>query len=341
MLKNIFYIIFFLAFYINPVLSQKYESLHSENFKAGKEILVITNRNFTVEDSVYHFDNSVTNDGELNFFCSTFFNDSSVINTNISINTIINEIKEKEGNWLLFVHGDSKTYEQAVMRGMDINELYGINVLVFAWPSRDENLNGIKNFKRSYENLQQSALHFQKLIEFVSNLKNNNTIDPSQNISALFHSLGNGFLKDFANDTKPDKQEKVFTNLIINSAAVNQYKHSLWVENLNIQDRIFIISNKHDFNLKGLRIFTKEGKQLGEKIKPPLAANANYINFSKAVGLQVPTGITHTFFIGVIPNESSNIWKFYNRIFNGYLPELNEQSRFSIRKKNDGYNILF
>ena len=48
---------------------------------------------------------------------------------------------------------------------------------------------------------------------------------------------------------------------------------------IKIQDKLYITSNKSDFNLKGLHIFTKNGKQLGEKITPVLASNANYIHF--------------------------------------------------------------
>jgi hypothetical protein len=126
----------------------------------------------------------------------------------------------------------------------------------------------------------------------------------------------------------------------MNAAAVNQDFHNKWVEKLNFQQHIYITSNKQDFNLKGVRIFTKDGKQLGEKVKHPLAQNAVYINFTKAVGFRFPTGTTHTYFIGKVPEKSLNIRNFFSTILHGNSIDLNNTHHFEKRKDNLGYNII-
>jgi hypothetical protein len=97
---------------------------------------------------------------------------------------------------------------------------------------------------------------------------------------------------------------------VVVNAAVNQKNHNLWAEQLIFQKRLCITCSRQDFNLKGVRILTKDGKQLGEKIKEPLATNAQYVNFSKAAGFRFPTGTTHIYFIGEVPDKSINVKSF-------------------------------
>ena len=136
-------------------------------------------------------------------------------------------------------------------------------------------------------------------------------------------------------------QEVLFDNLIINAAAVNQEGHKDWVEQLNFQNNIYITNNRQDFNLKGVRIFTKDGKQLGEVIEAPAAKNADYIQFTEAVGFRTPTGTTHTYFIGEVANESNNIKQFYKELFHGEKIDLSDTNRFIKREDGIGYDIIF
>ncbi|MDT8394007.1 MAG: alpha/beta hydrolase [Bacteroidales bacterium] len=248
---------------------------------------------------------------------------------------------QSKDDWLLFVHGDSKTYEQAVMRAFDIQYLHKINVMVFCWPSKDPELGGIKNFKNSRENLILSLDHFQDLLYRIHEFKNHypDFYDKRQ-LSIFIHSLGNLFLKNIIEQSPvPGNTENIFDNLIINAAAVNQDQHPSWVEKLNIQKRIYIISNKQDFNLKGLRIFTSQGKQLGEKVQQPLAGNAHYIQFTRAVGFRFPTGSTHTYFIGKMADKSTNIRRFYTTLFHGMPVDTNDREVFRKNKNDLGLDI--
>jgi len=158
----------------------------------------------------------------------------------------------------------------------------------------------------------------------------------------FLHSLGNYYLENLVIQTKSlCGPPAVFDNLVLNAAAVNQEQHNEWVEKLNFQHRIYITSNVSDFNLKGARIFTKDGKQLGEKIKPPLAETAIYVNFTKAVGFRFPTGTTHTYFIGEVPDKSMNIRQFYKDIMHGLEPDLQDAQMFKTRSDGLGHDIIF
>ncbi|MBS4014424.1 MAG: hypothetical protein KGZ97_11835 [Bacteroidetes bacterium] len=122
---------------------------------------------------------------------------------------------------------------------------------------------------------------------------------------------------------------------------MRQYNHKEWLEKIKCNNQIYVISNRHDFNLKGARIFTLAGKQLGEVLHKPLAPNANYINFSRSVGLRFPSYLSHTFFIGKIPQQSENIRKFYHDLMHGKSPDFDNEKSFVIRKDGLGYDIIF
>ena len=317
-----------------PGNAQKVESLYVNELNSGCNVLVITNRVVQDTGKRLHFPNQVSEDKNLLLLKAVFYRPDSLQVNRVTGEEFYTAVTETENDWVLFIHGDSKTFEQAVMRGFDIQYLHKVNVIVFSWPSRDPELGGVKNFKNSKQQVVESLDHFIALLDFIQSLKN---ADPDfwkqHRLSCFIHSLGNYYLENMA------KHGPVADNLILNAAAVNQDGHPEWLKKITIQNRIYITSNRQDFNLKGVRIFTKDGKQLGEKVKHPLAANAQYIQFTQAVGFRFPTGTTHTYFIGKMADNSMNIRRFYTEILHGNPIDLDDQSLFSRRKDGLGYDI--
>jgi esterase/lipase superfamily enzyme len=335
--------IFVILFSSQLVLSQKVESVYMSEFDSGITIYTITNRPYEKSGEDVRFLNDVSSDTVLTFLKISFYQPDSLHITIMKQEDFIRETSLLQDDWLLFVHGDSKTFEQAVMRGFDIQHLYNVHVLVFSWPSKDPEFNGIKNFKNSKQNVVRSLDHFTTLLHFVNKFKKSNpSFSESAKLSMFIHSLGNAYLENLVKQHPPiNIKDTLFNNLIINAAAVNQEDHKLWVEQLNFQTHIYIINNKQDFNLKGVRIFTKDGKQLGEVIDQPVADNANYVQFTEAVGFRTPTGTTHTYFIGEVADESLNIRNFYKEIFHGQQPNLMNDSNFVKRDDGVGFDINF
>jgi len=240
-------------------------------------------------------------------------------------------------DWLLFVHGDGKTFIHAAARGLDIQNYHKINVIVFAWPSREVGKYGSKQFKNSLINSKNSQKHFIEIIEKIDRVKNNNQeYFSNQRFSALFHSLGNSFLELYATNLNNSTFNKiVFDNLILSAAAVNEKGHKEWIEKIHLQKHIINNSNMFDRNLNGLRIISKYKFLLGERLSMPLSDSVTYFNFSNSVGGKWPPGRSHTFFVGEIPDNSKNINDFFNDIFHGIMPDLGNS--MYLKKRNDGY----
>ena len=295
----------------------------------GTEVLAITNREYNINNGKYIFQNLVDTISPLSFFHTKHIADNNIRLEKLTFKKLEKFISSKEGNWLLFVHGDFKTFELSVLRAMDISETYGINVMVFCWPSKDPKLSGTKNFKNSKSNVYKSKNDFLELLDLLNKLNGDNVL-MSDSISAFFHSLGNLYLQSYAEGS--NAREKIFSNLIINSAAVEEEDHNIWVDKLNLQKRLYILFNEKDFTLNGLRIFTPAGKQLGERIRDTLSTKAIYLDFSESIGNEFPTWNSHSYYIGDIPSQNKIVmeiyWQLYNSKFidlgNGLLCEATE-----------------
>lgn len=244
-------------------------------------------------------------------------------------------------DWLLLIHGDSKAPVDAAVRGLEVQNLHKVKVLVFSWPSKMSTQNGLKNFRNSKGNVEAGLAHFRELLLTMQKYRKSHIWPEGNRLSLFMHSLGNYYLElsvkeGMLEGIDPD----LFDNVIINAAAVELEGHDAWVDQLEISKRIYIISNARDFNLRGARLFTSAGKQLGGPVEPPLSDQAIYINFTEAVGFKVPTWVSHTYFVGEMPAKSNNIMNFYRTIFHGGEVDLSNRKMFKPRKDGLGVDIL-
>lgn len=314
----------------------------SQDSSKSTSIYILSNRVLTYENNTPIALNSVKKSAHLDYLKANKHSQDSLQIEKIDSTLFLSEISHLEGNWVVFVHGDAKTLEQSISRGLKIQNLYNVNVLIYSWPSKDPNMNGCKNFKQSQLNVDESLNHFMEALRFTQVFKETNPeFLKTKKMSLFIHSLGNLYLeKMIKNKLQIDLPQHLFDNVILNSAAVNEKNHKSWVQKLNIQQHLFIISNKNDFNLKGAHLFTSNGKQLGEKITSPLADNVTYLNFNKTIGFKFPTADSHTYFIGNMPLKNIHLKTFYNCILHGNNPDFTDGSIYRKRKDNISFEVI-
>jgi hypothetical protein len=324
------------------ILCQSSKSTHVPVTFSDPSLPVVTNRlNDTLSDDCQMLLNDVDFNKPLKIY-EYYHTAESIYCNEIKILDDCRALSEDNNDWLVFVHGDSKTFSTAAISGLEIQNLHHVKVLVFSWPSKNEKGHGLKNFKNSKINAAAGVVKFKELLLLIQEYKNRHQWPENPfHLSLFFHSLGNYYLERLVKDSLlADLDSNLFDNLIINAAAVNQEAHADWVDKLHIQKRIYITSNKHDFSLNGLRLFSNSGQQLGERLKLPLSSGANYINFTKAIGFTMPTSDSHTYFTGRMPNNSENIKDFYTDLFHGRAVNLADSTKFIRRNDGLGYNIL-
>lgn len=216
-----------------------------------------------------------------------------------------------------------------------------MNVVAFSWPAVNVCEKPIKDLKESVKRVPISTRHLRESLLFMQEFKLKYLNNNEAHFSLLLHSMGNMFLEQMVDSGElKGLRPELFDNLLINSAAVNEKDHKRWVEQLNMQKRIYITSNKGDVNLLGVRLSSKYGKQLGQKIKSPPAKNAFYINFSDAIGFELPPGVSHTYFIATKAQEHPEIAELYHQLFHGEAIQFDNKERFKKRKDGVGFDFI-
>jgi len=246
-------------------------------------------------------------------------------------------------HFVLMIHGAGKTMDESVKLAFEMQKMYNVHVLVYNWPAMVGRGYDTKNLKEMKEKMQQGAPQFRELLLFIQYLKNDLAAQGRNTDWSLFlHSMGNYFMEIAADQNllvglSPD----LFDNLIFNSAAVDSKYHAVWMEKIHIQKRIYVNFNNKDFNLRGLKHLTRAKTQLGAKLKGRLVPGVNYVDFTEAVGFQKPLYTSHSYYIQLVPENSSNIRQYYQDLFNGQKVDLTDSMRFVPEKKRPVYQILF
>jgi hypothetical protein len=186
---------------------------------------------------------------------------------------------------LLFVHGHGKSFPAVLTRGSQISDKYAVSMILFDWPSFNSNFNkSLSRVRRCSENYYNLLLQLQEYRSCY--------MHPDQHLSMLLHSLGNYFLTHLVvNGNNQYIDEKIFDNIIMNSAAVRSKEHGRVLSEIGMQENLYVIFNNKDKVLKGAHLLTT-GKMLGNVVIQPLAAGATYIDFTLVAGTQ------HTYFAG-------------------------------------------
>ena len=303
---------------------------------------LLTNRQIdTISPGHYNLLNEIDVAHSLKLFRTKIIGDS--IYCRVTDENFLAELFSEPGqDWLLLIHGDSKAPVDAAVRGLEIQNTHDVKVLTFSWPSKMDTRDGLKNFSNSKGNVEAGLPHLRELLLLLQKYKHSHIWPEGNRLSLLLHSLGNYYLElGVKEEILEGLDTNLFNNIVINAAAIEQEGHAQWLERLNISKRIYITLNKGDFNLRGARLFTSAGTQLGAIVEPPLANNTTYIHFTDAVGFKLPTWLSHTYFVGKIPAESANIRQFYRTLFHGEEADLSNDALFQRREDGMGYDIRY
>ena len=293
-------------------------------------VLIVTNRVInTTEAGGIVFTNKVDTTRGLKFYKVSFENDEWDGVEYDNFNDLL-ENQAPYHDWAVWVHGDGQSFLLSMKRALEIQYLHKINLIVFSWPTKAADKGPVDNFKNSLANAGLTVPHLGEMCRILQDYRetDGNRME-HENLSIFFHSLGNYLLKlTIEAGAFQQISPGLFDNLVINSAATDSEGHHQWTEKLGLQKRIYIIYNGGDKNLRGLRVLTSYGMQLGEYPLPPYAGNAIYIDFSVAVGRRFSAGATHSFYYARVPERSQKIRQFYTDIFHGREIDPDDPERF-------------
>lgn len=305
-------------------------------------ITVVTNRPFNADTLVDElFPNEISSENKLTYL-KVYSQEGKWLVQQLESIYSVQSCNSSLNDWLVYVHGDSQSPELSFTRGFQLQQEYGINVIVFSWPSKDPELGGIKNFQQSRTRIEKGAPGFVHFIYELDEWHSTNGRKTNSRLSLFLHSLGNYYLERAANDIRLNGNSKeIFDNLVLNAAAINEKDHSKWLSKIHLQKRIFVNSNRKDMTLKGVTLFTDFGVQLGEEAIHGFADNAIYINFGQALKNENNFGLLHGYYAGEVPGRSDKIYNYYHTIFHGNDPDLQNSSVFTTNDTIPVFDIKF
>jgi hypothetical protein len=224
-------------------------------------------------------------------------------------------------DFLVYVDGHGKTFDQLLQRGFEISERFGINVVLFDWPT---DYLALRKTAQNADEVTGNFLQAMRELDLVRQQYFSNA-----SFSVIFHSMGNHILRNIV-DRKLGTfmPANLFSNIVINAAAVRQSNHATWIEKVSFARRIYITINDEDRPLQGARLL-RMAKQLGSGFNGKPASNAYYIDFSEIASIE------HNLFLGrsAIEMENSQIFRFYDEAFHGKPVDLIIEPGF--RQKNN------
>ncbi|PLX04482.1 MAG: hypothetical protein C0594_09145 [Marinilabiliales bacterium] len=258
----------------------------------------------------YEFDENM----QCTYAFANQINNEWTIRKTEGIISLLSKIKQDE-QLVIFVHGDGKPFKESLKRSKNIADTYGVKVLLYAWPAKLPNKTGNKNFKNSVNNINKSFEIFFCLIRQIQNWFNEKSHQHKPVI--ILHSLGNLYLKNFILKAQDKQPKNLFSNIILNAACVDEKDHHLWLDKLNMSERVFVIQNKYDMILRAVKVVLWRKRQLGVALKTKPSLKATYLDLSKVIGLAFKPGKSHSYFVVDAPSELNCINILYNELFNG------------------------
>jgi len=228
-------------------------------------------------------------------------------------------MREQKRNCLFFVHGFNTDFQGALEAGLRLETLYGVEVLLFTWPSDGGGLGtfGYRSDRRD-ASLSVNALDrcFEKLVFY---LRKHADKACDQCFNLAVYSMGCYLFKRLMESTIYQGETLLFDNIVLLAADVNNEAHAAWVNRVQYRNRLYITINEDDVALAASRLKTGEDQKarLGHWVQNLDATNAVYLDFTDADRVSR----SHAYFEdGAVQNPV--VKRVFTDVFNGRRAEL-------------------
>ncbi len=274
-------------------------------------IVVVSNR-LLQKDSMRFLNEDLQTD-YLHYFFVYVHNGTWHVLTTKSLAHAIQYLPKQNNDWVVYTEGMGKVFTANLDRGLRMSSFYKVNVLVLDYPSIHPSKASLGNYNFAKRNARSAYKYFAPVIDTLKILRDKKIMGTGS-LSLFFHSMGNNVIKQLVkNDKLKNTNNELWVdNLILNAPCVNQRKHRKWVEPIGFAKRIYVHYNPEDKTLYFAQL-ASFSKQLGKKVKRPLAKNAIYINFNKVAG----EGHSNFLPFPGRPTAAPEVYHHYEQLFHG------------------------
>ena len=273
------------------------------------------------------------------------------------IEPLLDEVLEKEGPTILFVHGRGSEPKKSLqggtlVTGLAVHKLekgYGSNVVMFSWDS--EAGFGFKDRTRPLSKIDNAVISFSEVLEGIQNYKKKNP--QSEDIALIVHSMGNIVVETYVRskgDWISNGNLPLFSNVILSSPDSDDVGHAEWVEKISAIDSVYVTINKWDKVLnKSYDERDPNSTPMGLEPGTNLAPKAVYIDLSEAGENEGGKNKRHENFDKRGMYDQVYVCTFFHQALTGQPVILNNENsnvvilnkRYKLKYNKDGKNICF
>jgi hypothetical protein len=236
-------------------------------------------------------------------------------------------------DWLLYTEGMGKRFTDNVERGYLMSSTYGLNVILYDYPSRRSDLGLMKNFRFSLAEARASGDGWVRVLQETDNLRRSGAMGDKQ-LTLFFHSMGNLSVREAALQKRiPAFTRPPADHVILNAPCVPARHHAEWLSDLNLGRQTFVHVNRGDYKLRGASLLSGNRK-LGNKPGKEVAPGVHYIDFHASQGR------THNYFLWIPGRDNPlhpPVKTYFAHVLQGLTPP---DSCFSTATNKMGAKII-
>jgi esterase/lipase superfamily enzyme len=228
---------------------------------------------------------------------------------------LIKKCVASKSSCVFYVHGYNKPFVETLEQGWLIQERYGVEVVVFSWPSNTGGIAPVE-YRAARRTAQASFGAFDALLEkfgrylteWMSPMNEDSLLKCQISVNLMAHSLGNYLLENYIMSQAYQAETRLFTNVVLSQADVNNIDHPKWVDRVMAGQRTYVTINENDKILGWSE--TVNPPRLGKTLVNLTAGRAQYFDFTPGKGV----GHKHQLW-GEVKNATAKL--FFDAVLNG------------------------
>ena len=261
------------------------------------------------------------------------------------------------------MHGFNNDVRDVVDSAFYLQDHYGIEVIPFTWPANGGGVAGVVSYKSDKRDARASTGALERTMKIMrehfvlitdgmrreqyekacarhpENAEARDALYAKLleqacpfTFNAMFHSMGNYLLKQMLKSSVSEGNDLVFDNVMLVAADTNNLDHSLWVDQIRFRRRLLVTINENDYALKASRakLGSSQLARLGHSLRGLDAANAHYVNFTKASWVKNSHG-----YFAEPAEKNKDVKAFFQDAFSGESAE----ERLRYRPEGNWYEV--
>lgn len=262
---------------------------------------------------------------------------------------LMEQAAREKRHLLIYVHGYNNDMKDVLGTAETLEALYNVIVLPFSWPANGGGaVSGTADYlddkqdarvsmgalNRFFEKVQiyheklteaRREAFWQQALAEDGGRGNREAIqarftqllaeDCKVTLNLICHSMGNYVLKYALQPSAAAAAKLIFDNVSLVAADTNNAAHETWVQRIQFRNRLYVVINENDFALAWSRRKPGEAQRarLGHYLKNLFAANARYIDITRAEGV----GNAHGYFAGDPVARNPALKAVFSDVFEG------------------------